>query len=60
MLKQTALDFVGEPVIGTETYAEDTGNVALGGALARALDGIDDAAQQPALREVGLPAGTIC
>jgi hypothetical protein len=46
MLKQTALDFVVKPHIGTETYAEDAGDVALGGALARALDGIDDAAQQ--------------
>ena len=48
MLKQTALDFVGEPAIGTETCAEEAGDVALDGALVRAFDrafdGIDDAA----------------
>src|SRR5262249_50539150 len=59
MLKQAALHFVGEPVIGTETYAEDAGDVALGGALVRALDGIDDAAQQAAPRRGGLAAGTM-
>src|SRR5262249_14601744 len=35
MLKQTALAFVGEPAIGTET-TEDASDVALGGALVRA------------------------
>src|SRR5262249_52046378 len=63
MLKQTALDFVGEPAIGTETCAEDAGDVALGGALVRAFDGafdgIDDAAQQAAPRRGGLAAGTM-
>jgi hypothetical protein len=58
MLKQAALNFVGEPGIGTETYAEDAGDVALGGALVRAFDGIDDAAQQAAPRKGGLAAGT--
>src|SRR5579863_8307882 len=50
--KQTALSFVGEPVTRIET--QDPGDVALGGALARALDGIDDAAQKAALREARL------
>src|SRR5262249_53759238 len=59
MLKQTALDFVGEPAIGTETCAEDAGDVALCGSLVRAFDGIDDAAQQAAPRRGGLAAGTI-
>jgi hypothetical protein len=58
MLKQTVLDFVGEPAIGTETYAEDAGDVALSGALVRAFDGIDDAAQQAAPRRGALAAGT--
>src|SRR5262245_38156939 len=58
MLKHTALDFVGEPAIWTETCAEDAGDVALGGALVRAFDGIDDAAQQAAPRRGGLAAGT--
>src|SRR5215813_4964850 len=61
MLKQTALAFVGEPAIGTET-TEDASDVALGGALVRAFDrafdGIDDAAQQAAPRRGGLGAGT--
>src|SRR5215472_12527448 len=55
MLKQTALAFVGEPAIA---YAEDAGDLALSGALARAFDGIDDAAQQAAPRRGGLAAGT--
>src|SRR5215471_12699622 len=55
MLKQTALAFVGEPAIA---YAEEAGDVALGGALVRAFDGIDDAAQQAAPRRGGLAAGT--
>jgi hypothetical protein len=58
MLKQTALNFVGEPVIGTET-AKDTGDFAIGGALARALDSIEDAAQKAAPRTGGLAAGTM-
>jgi hypothetical protein len=58
MLKQTALDFVSEPAIGTETYAEEPSDVALGGALVRPFDGIDDAAQQAAPRRGGLAAGT--
>src|SRR5262249_39322844 len=63
MLKQAALHFVGEPVIGTEMSAEHAGDFALGGALARALDGaldgIDDAAQKAASRRGGLAAGTM-
>jgi hypothetical protein len=59
MLKQTALHFVGEPAILAEIYAEDAGDVAIGGALARALDGIDDAAQQAAPRRGGFAAGTM-
>src|SRR5262249_34985228 len=63
MLKQTALDFVGEPVIGTEMSAEHAGDFALGGALPRALDGaldgIDDATQQAAPGRGGLAAGAM-
>jgi hypothetical protein len=44
MLKHAALHFVGEPVIGTEA-ANNAGDFAIGGALARALDSIEDAAQ---------------
>jgi hypothetical protein len=58
MLKQAALHFVGEPVIGTES-AEHAGDLAIGGALARALDSIEDAAQQAAPRTGGLDAGTM-
>src|SRR5262249_56538633 len=58
MLKQTALDFVGEPAVGTETCAENASDFALGGALVRAFDGIDDAAQQAAPHGGGLAAGT--
>lgn len=58
MLKQAALDFVSEPAIGTELRAEDADDVALSGALARPLDGIDDAAQKAALRR-GLAAGAM-
>jgi hypothetical protein len=56
MLKHAALHFVGEPVIGTEA-ANDAGDFAIGGALARALDSIEDAAQKAALRTGGLAAG---
>src|SRR5262249_16238239 len=59
MLKQAALHFVGKPVIGTEMSAEHAGDLAIGGALARALDGIDDAAQQAAPRRGGFAAGTM-
>jgi|AmaraimetFIIA100_FD_contig_111_114715_length_758_multi_8_in_0_out_0_2 hypothetical protein len=61
MLKQAALHFVGEPVIGiAETKVPgDPGDVALDGALARALDGIDDAAQQAAPSRGGFAAGTM-
>ena len=58
MLKQTALDFVGEPVTRIET--KDPGDVALGGALVRQLNGIESAAQKAALREPRLSARTIC
>src|SRR5215813_13735156 len=62
MLKQAALHFVGEPVIGTEMSAEHAGDFALGGALVRALDGafdgVDDAAQEAAPSRGGLAAGT--
>jgi hypothetical protein len=50
MLKQAALHFVGKPVIGTEMSAERAGDLAIGGALARALDSIDGEAQQAAPR----------
>jgi hypothetical protein len=56
MLKHAAFHFVGEPVIGTEA-ANDAGDFAIGGALARALDSIEDAAQKAALRTGGLAAG---
>jgi len=59
MFKKAALDFVGEPAIGTETSAEEAGDVALGGTLARALDGIDNAAQKAALRRSGLAGRTL-
>ena len=61
MLKQAALHFVGEPVTGiAETKGPgDPGDFALRGALARALDGIDDSAQQAAPRRGGLAAGTM-
>jgi hypothetical protein len=59
IFKQATLDFVGEPAIGTETSAEEAGDVALGGTLARAFDGIDDAAQQAAPRRGGLAARTL-
>jgi hypothetical protein len=59
MLKQAALDFVSEPAIGTEIRAEDADDIALSGALARPLDGIDDAAQKAAPRRGGLAAGTM-
>jgi hypothetical protein len=62
MLKQAALHFVCEPIIGTET-AKDASDFALGGALARALDGaldsIEDAAQKAAPRRGGLAAATM-
>src|SRR5215470_3088530 len=58
MLKRTAFHFVGERTIGTETCAEKASDFALGGALPRALDGIDDAAQQAAPHRGGLAAGT--
>src|SRR5262249_29251023 len=57
MLKQTALAFVGESAIGTETCAENAGDFSLGGALVRAFDGINDAAHQAAPRRGGLAAG---
>jgi hypothetical protein len=59
MLKQAALHFVGEPVIGTEMSAEHASDFAIGGALPRALDGIDDAAQQAAPSRGGVAAGTM-
>jgi hypothetical protein len=59
MLKQAALHFVGKPVIGTEMSAERAGDLAIGGALARALDSIDDQAQQAAPRGNALAAGTM-
>jgi hypothetical protein len=59
MLKQAALHFVGEPVTGTEMPAEHAGDLAIGGALARALDGVDDEAQQAAPRGNALTAGTM-
>src|SRR5262249_34476231 len=61
MLKKAALDFVGEPVTGiAETKVPgDPGDVALGRALARALDGIDNAAQKAAPRRGGLAARTL-
>jgi hypothetical protein len=61
MFKKAALDFVGEPVTGiAETKVPgDPGDVALGGTLARALDGIDNAAQKAALRRSGLAARTL-
>src|SRR5262245_24771639 len=61
MFKQAALNFVGEPVTGiAETKVPgDSGDVALRGALARALDGIDDAAQQAAPSRGGFAAGTM-
>jgi hypothetical protein len=58
MLKQAALHFVCEPIIGTET-AKDAGDFAIGGALARALDSIEDAAQKAAPRRGGLAAATM-
>src|SRR5262249_8861388 len=58
MLKHAALHFVGEPVIGAEA-ANDAGDFAIGGALPRALDGIDDAAQQAAPSRGGFAAGTM-
>jgi hypothetical protein len=58
MLKHAALHFVGEPVIGTEA-ANDAGDFAIGGALARALDSIEDAAQKAGPRMGGLAAGTM-
>jgi hypothetical protein len=59
MLKQAALHFVGKPVIGTEMSTEHAGDLAIGGALARALDGVDDEAQQAAPRGNALAAGTM-
>src|SRR5262245_41178724 len=61
MFKKAALDFVGEPAIGiAETKVPgDPGDVALRGALARALDGIDDAAQQAAPSRGGFAARTL-
>jgi hypothetical protein len=59
MLKQAALHFVGKPVIGTEMSAKHAGDLAIGGALARALDSIDDEAQQAAPRGNALAAGTM-
>jgi hypothetical protein len=44
MLKHAALHFVGESVIRTEA-ANNAGDFAIGGALARALDRIEGAAQ---------------
>ena len=62
MFKQAALNFVGEPATGIAVtkVPGDPGDFAIGGALARALDGIDDSAQQAAPRRGGLAAGTIC
>ena len=62
MFKQTALNFVGEPATGIAVtkVPGDPGDFAIGRALARALDGIDDAAQKATLREARLSAGTIC
>jgi hypothetical protein len=60
MLKQAALHFVGEAAIGSEMSAEHAGDLAIDGALARALDGIDNEAQQAAPRMGWLAAGTIC
>jgi len=59
MIKQAALNFVGEPATGI-AETKDPGDVALDGALVRQGNGIDDAAQKPALREAGLSAGAIC
>jgi hypothetical protein len=58
MLEQTALHFVGESVIGTEA-ANNAGNFAFGGALPRALDGVEDAAQQARPSRGGFAAGTM-
>jgi hypothetical protein len=59
MLKQAALHFIGEPAIGTETSAEDASDLALDGALARALDGVEDPAQKAAPEGGGLAAGML-
>jgi hypothetical protein len=56
--KQAALNFVGEPAIGT-AETKDPGDIALDSALVRQRKGIDDAAQTAALREARLSAGTI-
>jgi hypothetical protein len=58
MLKQAALHFVGEPVIGTEA-ANYAGDFAIGGALARALDSVEDAAQKAGPSRGGFAAGTM-
>ena len=59
MFKQAALNFVSEPATGI-AETKDPGDVALDGTLVRQRNGIDDAAQKPALRETRLSAGTIC
>ena len=58
MFKQAALDFVGKPATGI-AQTKDPSDVALNGALVRQCHGIDDAAQETALREAGLFARMI-
>jgi len=59
MFKQAALDFVGEPGAGI-AETKDPGDITLDGVLVRQLDSIDDTAQEAALPEARLLAGTIC
>ena len=59
MFEQAALNFVGEPGTGM-VETKSPGDVALDGALARQLNGIDDAAQKAAPRESRFRARTIC
>jgi hypothetical protein len=59
MLKQAALHFVAQAAIAAETSADDAGDLALGGALARALDGVDDTAHKAAWRGGGLVAAAM-
>jgi hypothetical protein len=58
MFKQAALNFVGEPAILAEIYAEDAGDVAIGGALARALDASTTRRSRPRRAGAGSPRGT--
>jgi len=59
MVKQAAFNLVGEPATGI-AETKGSGDVALGGALVRGLNSIDDAAQKAALRAARLSARTIC